>query len=76
MQEWTGGILPFRSDGGGVLYLVSGAYMANEQKIRFTGRWGSTANSPDADRAAGLADFASFRQQQYLGSSGVYLEAR
>jgi len=75
-KSWSNGILPSRSDGYGSSYLTSGAYVSNEEKIRYQGAFGdyTNSNSPTQDRAQGSGQFGFLRQRQYLHGSGVYVE--
>lgn len=73
-KKFNKGRLPWRTDGDSA-YLINGGYLANEEKIRFTGRWGARSNSSNEDREKGSSQFSFVRQGSGLGShTGFYIE--
>lgn len=76
VKKWSNGLLPSRSDGYGSDYLATGAYVSNEEKIRYLGKFGDNygSNSPTQDRGHGSGQFGFLRQGQSIYNAGIYVE--
>jgi hypothetical protein len=77
VKKWSNSVLPSRSDSFGSSYLTTGIFAANEEKIRYLGKFGDSnggSNSPVQDRGHGSGQFGFLRQGQFVNGSGVYVE--